>query len=114
MLAAATTFLLSVSACSAFPEASSNKGLPLEGQARQEYVAKRIRGYFHPAAGEVPVPPLCRSLRHYPPAFYGERGKAGDPFLGRSIRRPGGAAASRGQLYPSSHRSLPDLGRDAA
>ena len=59
MLAIATAILLSVSACSALPEASSNKGLSLEGQARQEYVAKRIRGYFHPAAGEVPVPPFA-------------------------------------------------------
>ena len=30
---------------------------------------------------------LCRSFRYYPPPFYSERGKAGDSFPGRSIRR---------------------------
>ena len=39
MLAVLTAFLLSVSACNALPESSSQKGLSLEGQARQEYIA---------------------------------------------------------------------------
>ncbi|WP_274968341.1 alpha/beta hydrolase [Succinimonas amylolytica] len=59
MLAAATVFLLAVSACGTLPEPSSLKGLSLEGQSRQEYIAERINGYFHPAAGEVPVPPFA-------------------------------------------------------
>lgn len=51
MLAIATAILLSVSACSVLPDATSQKGLSLEGQARQDYVAERIKGYYHPAAG---------------------------------------------------------------